>query len=95
MADVNNVKILMADQMGAVSRLLLDVGEEIDTNVRFDVARENKIISRLLSKNIQCKEVLIYSEKKETIVLMNYVGAPTKCVFRREVGGTDPEAADS
>ncbi len=63
MADVNNVKILMADQMGAVSRLLLDVGEEIDTNVRFDVARESKIISRLLNLNIQCKEVLLYSDK--------------------------------
>ncbi len=67
MADVNNVKILMADQMGAVSRLLLDVGEEIDTNVRFDVARENKIISKLLSLNIQCKEVLLYAEKNEDI----------------------------
>lgn len=67
MADVNNVKILMADQMGAVSRLLLDVGDEIDTNVRFDVARENKIISRLLSQNIQCKEVLLYTEKNEDV----------------------------
>ncbi len=67
MADVNNVKILMADQMGAVSRLLLDVGEEIDTNVRFDVVRENKIISRLLSQNIQCKEVLLYTEKNEDV----------------------------
>ena len=67
MADVNNIKILMADQMGAVSRLLLDVGEEIDTNVRFDVVRENKIISKLLSSNIQCKEVLLYSEKNEDI----------------------------
>lgn len=65
MADVNNVKILMADQMGAVSRLLLDVGEEIDTNVRFDIARENKIISRLLSLNIQCREVLLYTEKND------------------------------
>ena len=65
MADVNNVKILMADQMGAVSRLMLDVGEEIDTNVRFDIARENKIISRLLNLNIQCREVLLYTEKNQ------------------------------
>ena len=34
--DVNNVKILLADQMGAVSRLLLDIGDEIDANVTFD-----------------------------------------------------------
>ena len=63
MSDVNNVKILMADQMGAVARLMLDVADEIDSNVRFDIARENKIISRLLSLNIQCKEVLLYTEK--------------------------------
>ena len=67
MADVNNVKILMADQMGAVSKLLLDVGEEIDSNVRFDIARENKIISKLLSLNVQCKEVLLYTEKNKDI----------------------------
>lgn len=63
LTDINNVKILLADQMGAVSRLLLDIGEEIDTNATFDIARENKIISRLLAQNIDCKEVLLYSEK--------------------------------
>lgn len=63
MSDVNNVKILLADQMGAVSKLLLDIGNEIDTNVKFDIAQENKIISRLLSQNIYCKEVLLYTEK--------------------------------
>ncbi len=67
MSDVNNVKILLADQMGAVSRLLLDVGEEIDTNVTFDMARENKIISTLLSNNIECREVLLYTEKNNDI----------------------------
>lgn len=67
LTDVNNVKILLADQMGAVSRLLLDIGDEIDTNVSFDIARENKIISRLLSLNIECKEVLLYTEKSEEI----------------------------
>lgn len=67
LTDVNNVKILLADQMGAVARLLLDIGDEIDTNVSFDIARENKIISRLLSLNIECKEVLLYTEKNEEI----------------------------
>lgn len=65
--DVNNVKILLADQMGAVSKLLLDIGDEIDTNVTFDIARENKIISRLLSLNQQCKEVLLYTEKNQDV----------------------------
>ena len=67
LADVNNVKILLADQMGAVSQLLLDIGDEIDTNVTFDIARENKIISRLLGLNIECREVLLYTEKNDEI----------------------------
>ena len=65
LADVNNVKILLADQMGVVSRLLLNIGEEINTNVSFDIARENKIVSQLLSVNIECKEVLLYTEKNK------------------------------
>ena len=67
MADVNNVKVLLADQMGAVSNLLINLGDEIDTNVSFDIAKENKIISRLLSQNIHCKEVLLYTEKNDTL----------------------------
>ncbi|MBR6779322.1 MAG: SpoIIE family protein phosphatase [Clostridia bacterium] len=65
--DINNVKILLADQMGAVSKLLLNIGTEIDTNVTFDIARENKIIARLLNMNIECKEVLLYTEKTDDI----------------------------
>lgn len=67
MADVNNVKILLADQMGAVSNLLISLGDEIDSNVSFDIAKENKIISRLLSQNIFCKEVLLYTEKNDNL----------------------------
>ena len=65
--EMNNLKLLLADQIGAVSTLLLNLGDEIDTNVKFDIARENKIISRLLSHNIQCKEVLLYNEKNDNL----------------------------
>ncbi len=77
-ADVNNVKILLAEQMGAVSQLLLDIGEEIDTNVTFDMARENKIVSRLLSANVECREVLLYEEKNNDFSAMLVVksGSP-------------------
>lgn len=74
-SDVNNVKILLADQMGAVSKLLLNLGDEIDTNVRFDIATENKIISRLLSHNIQCREVLLYAEKHNDVSVVIIVKA--------------------
>lgn len=77
-ADVNNVKYLLADQMGAVSRLLLDIGDEIDTNVTFDIARENKIISRLLNHNVECKEVLLYTEKNQEMNAMLIVKSGEK-----------------
>lgn len=87
MADVNNVKILLADQMGAVSKLLLDIGDEIDKNVSFDQASENKIISKLLSLNIECREVLLYSEKNEdfSAVLIVRGGAEIFPVVERAV----------
>ena len=65
--NINNLKLLLADQMGAVSNLLLTLGDEIDTNVKFDIAKENKIINKLLSHNIQCKEVLLYNEKNDNL----------------------------
>lgn len=77
-ADVNNVKYLLADQMGAVSKLLLNIGDEIDTNVTFDIARENKIISRLLNHNVECKEVLLYTEKNQEINAMLIVKSGEK-----------------
>ena len=69
-ADVNNVKILLADQMGAVGKLLLDLGEEIDSNVTFDVVKENKIINKLLNNDIECGEVLLYNEKQDMSVVL-------------------------
>lgn len=88
LADVNNVKILLADQMGAVSRLLLDMGEEIDANISFDIAKENKIISKLLSSNIECKEVLLYNEKDKDVSVIVVVkgGAEIYPILERVVG---------
>lgn len=85
--DVNNVKILLADQMGAVSRLLLDLGEEIDSNVTFDIARENKIINKLLAMDIECKEVLLYNEKQDISALLVISGkVPNYPALEKAVG---------
>lgn len=73
--NINNLKLLLADQMGAVSNLLLNLGDEIDTNVKFDVAKENKIINKLLSHNIQCKEVLLYNEKNDNLSVVVIIKA--------------------
>ena len=65
--DVNNVKFLLAEQMGAVSQLLLDLGQELDKNIAFDNTLHNKILNSLLSNNIICSEVLIFAEKEQDL----------------------------
>ncbi len=65
--ETNDVKILLAEQMGAVSQLLLDLGQELDKNIAFDDSLHNKILNSLLSNNIICSEVLIFSEQKNDI----------------------------
>lgn len=63
--DVNNVKYLLAEQLGAVSRIMLDLGEELDKNISFDTHKESQLINELLSENILCSEIVIYNEDND------------------------------
>lgn len=65
--EANNVKFLLAEQMGAVSGLLHDLGEELDRDINFDNTMHNKILNTLLANNIICSEVLIFTEIKKDI----------------------------
>jgi len=65
--DVNNVKFLLAEQMNAVSQLLQDLGEEMDSSIAFDNSMHNKILNNLLSNNIVCSEVLMFTEKGKDV----------------------------
>ena len=65
--ETNNVKFLLAEQMGAVSKLLQDLGQEVDRDITFDNALHNKLLNDLLRNNIVCSEILIFSEKHNEI----------------------------
>lgn len=65
--EANDVKFLLAEQMGAVSQLLLDLGQDLDKNINFDNTLHNKILNQLLSNNIVCSEVLIFAEAQKDI----------------------------
>ena len=67
LTEVNDVKFLLAEQMGAVSQLLLDLGQEVDRNIDFDNTLHNKILNQLLANNIICSEVLIFMESKSDL----------------------------
>lgn len=65
--NVNGVKYLLAEQMGAVAKLLQDLGLELDRDITFDNALHNKILNDLLGNNVICSEILIFSEKGDEI----------------------------
>lgn len=63
--DVNNVKVLLAEQLGAVGQIMLDLGQEIDKHISFDAHVESGILSELLNENIICSEILIYNQQEQ------------------------------
>jgi len=63
--DVNNVKYLLAEQLGAVSQIMINLGEEIDKNIKFDSHKESQILNELLAENIICSEILLYGDNNE------------------------------
>ena len=67
LTETNDIKFLLAEQMGAVSSLLQDLGQELDKNIAYDDSLHNKILNQLLSNNIICSEVLIFSESSNDI----------------------------
>lgn len=62
-SSVDNAKLLLSQTLGGVSKLILNLGDEIDKNINFDSKNEAKIQDRLLAKNIICTEILLYREK--------------------------------
>ncbi|MBQ8430757.1 MAG: SpoIIE family protein phosphatase, partial [Clostridia bacterium] len=65
--DINNVKYLLAEQLGAVSQIMLDLSDDINKHISFDSHKELQIINELLAENIVCSEVLLYNELDQEI----------------------------
>ncbi len=62
---INNVdasKVLIAEQLHGVSKIMLNLSQEVGKNVMFDNANEDKILSELTYNNIICSEAIIYNQ---------------------------------
>ena len=59
-------RILIADQLGGVSSILKNLGDEIRLNIAFDLEKEQRIIEELTYKNIVCYEAIVYEESKSS-----------------------------
>ena len=62
-SSVDNAKLLLSQTLGGVSKLILNLGDEIDKNINFDSKNEARIQDKLLAKNIVCTEIILYKEK--------------------------------
>lgn len=69
---VNNMdasRVLVAEQLNGVSSIMRGLAEELDTNISFDISRENRIIEELSYKNMMCYEALCYEKSANELVV--------------------------
>lgn len=60
--DVDTSKIIIADQLLGVSKIMSGLSKEVETNISFDTVRENKILDELTYYNIICIDVVVFEK---------------------------------
>ena len=60
--NMDTSRILIADQLNGVSKLLLTLAEETKRNVTFDYFKEEKVMQELSANNIVANQVIIYEQ---------------------------------
>lgn len=75
---VNNLdssRVLIAEQLNGVSKIMRNLAEETKRNVTFDLNREELLLEELTANNIVCTECIIYEQNSEissaTLVIRN------------------------
>ncbi len=69
---INNLdssRLLIADQLGGVSKLLETLSKEVDVNINFDSNFDDKIKEELSFKNMQCYDVSVYEKDIQTKIV--------------------------
>lgn len=60
--DVDTSKLIIAEQLLGVSKIMNGLSKEVETNVSFDTTRENKILDELTYYNIICIDVVVFQK---------------------------------
>lgn len=58
--DVDTSKLVIAEQLLGVSKIMGGLSKEVETNISFDTARENKILDELTYYNIICIDAVVF-----------------------------------
>lgn len=60
--DVDTSKVIIADQLLGVSKIMGGLSKEIESNISFDTSRENKILDELTYFNIICIDAVVFEK---------------------------------
>ena len=60
--DVDTSKVIIADQLLGVSKIMGGLSKEIESNISFDTDRENKIFDELTYYNIVCIDAVVFEK---------------------------------
>ena len=65
-SNVDTSKLLISDQLNGVSQILKNLANDVEANISFDTARENRIIDELAMNNILCTDAVVYEKDNHT-----------------------------
>ena len=62
LSNIDTSKLLIADQLKGISTVMRNLSKEVDTEIAFDNAREQKIMEELLFNDIVCTDAIVYEK---------------------------------
>lgn len=65
--DVDTSKMIIAEQLLGISKVIGDLSKEVETNISFDTARENKILDELTYYNVICIDAVVFEKDIHTL----------------------------
>ena len=68
LADVDSSKMIIAEQLLGISKVIDTLSKEVDSNISFDTVRENKILDELTYHNIICIDAVVFEKDIHTEV---------------------------
>ncbi len=66
--DVDTSKLIIADQLLGISKIMNGLSKEMEATISFDTARENKILDELTYHNIICIDAVVFEKDVWTMI---------------------------
>lgn len=68
LSDVDTSKVIIAEQLLGISKVIGTLSKEVESNVSFNTVRENKILDELTYHNIICIDAVVFEKDIHTMV---------------------------